>query len=233
MTSKQIPASQLLQELSDEYKDTKVISLRDINERLSERGFAILMILFAFPMAIPLPYPPGFTTILGMPLLVFSIQMIRGLGKPSLPQWIAQKNITTSHLVFAVEKSKRFFLWIEKLLHPRFSYMSSENGERIIGIVSLCCSIAIVLPILFGNAIPSAAIMIMALGLLNKDGIVIILGIITGIIGVIIAALVVYLFFYGATLVAGSFLGDIYDLIKDQLMVVKASINDYTEFLKN
>ena len=233
MTSKQIPASQLLQELVEEKKDTKTISLGDVNERLSERGFAILMILFAFPMAIPLPYPPGFTTILGMPLLIFSIQMIRGLSKPSLPKWIAQKKITTSHLVFAVAKSKKFFLWIEKLLHPRFSYMSSEGGERIIGLVSLCCSIAIVLPILFGNAIPSAAIMIMALGLLNKDGIVIIIGIITGIIGVIVAALVVYLFFYGATLVAGSFLGDIYEIIKDQLMAIKSSINDYTELFKH
>lgn len=228
-----IPASQLLQELIEEKKDTKTVSLGEISDYLSERGFAVLMILFAFPMAIPLPYPPGFTTILGLPLLIFSIQMIRGMAKPKLPIKIAAKTITTDHLRFAVEKSSRFFLWIEKLLHPRIFALSSIQGERLIGFVSLLCSIAIVLPIWFGNALPSAAIMIMALGLLNKDGLVIIIGIITGIIGVIIAALVVYLFFYGAKMAAGSFMGDIYAMIKGNFTVMKDGLNSFISFFNN
>ena len=228
-----IPASQLLQELVEEKKDTEAVSLGEISDYLSERGFAVLMILFGFPMAIPLPYPPGFTTILGLPLLIFSIQMLKGMNKPKLPAKIAAKSITTNHLKFAVEKSKRFFIWIEKLLRPRIFIMSSIHGERIIGFVSLICSIAIVLPIWFGNAIPSAAIMIMALGLLNKDGLVIIIGIITGIIGVIIAALVVYLFFYGAKMAAGSFMGDIYEMIKDNLISMKDGFNSFVSFFNH
>ncbi|MCT4635366.1 MAG: exopolysaccharide biosynthesis protein [Rickettsiales bacterium] len=210
MTSQQIPASQLLQELVEKKKSTKTISLGEINEHLNERGFALLMILFSFPMAIPLPYPPGFTTILGLPLLFFSIQMLLGMDKPSLPEWIAKKTIQTSHLMFAVDKSSPYFLKLEKLLKPRMAYFSSIHGEKLIGFVSMLCAISIALPIIFGNAVPSAGIFIMALGLLGKDGLVIIIGIITSIIGLFIASLVVYLFFYGAKMAAGGWLKDLY-----------------------
>ena len=210
MVSKKIPASQLLQELVEQKKDTQTISLGDINAHLSERGFAILMILFAFPMAIPLPYPPGFTTVFGLPLLIFSVQMILGMEKPLLPNWIAQKTIKTSHLVFAVEKGAKYFLRAENFLKPRLTYFSSIAGEKIIGIISLLCAITITLPIWGGNAIPSAGILIMAFGLLGKDGAVIIAGIITSIIGLIVAYFIVFLFFYGAKMAAGSFLQDAY-----------------------
>lgn len=210
MTSQQIPASQLLQELVDKKRSTKTISLGEINEHLNERGFALLMILFSFPMAIPLPYPPGFTTILGLPLLFFSIQMLLGMDKPSLPEWVAKKNIQTNHLIFAVDKSSPYFLKLEKLLKPRLAYFSSIHGEKLIGFVSMLCAISIALPIIFGNAVPSAGIFIMALGLLGKDGLVIIIGIITSIIGLFIASLVVYLFFYGAKMAAGGWLKDLY-----------------------
>ncbi len=210
MTSQQIPASQLLQELVDKNKSANNISLGAINEHLNERGFALLMILFSFPMAIPLPFPPGFTTVLGLPLLFFSIQMILGMDKPSLPAWIAKKTIKTSHLAFAVEKSAKYFLKLEKLLRPRLAYFSSIHGEKLIGFISMLCAISITLPIMFGNAVPSAGIFIMALGLLGKDGLVIIIGIITSIIGLFIASLVVYLIFYGAKMAAGGWLKEIY-----------------------
>ena len=210
MTSKQVPASQLLQELVDKKNLSESISLGEINEHLSERGFALLMILFSFPMAIPLPYPPGFTTVLGLPLLFFSIQMLMGMDKPSLPSWVAKKNIKTSHLVFAVEKSAKYFIKLERLLKPRLAYFSSIHGEKLIGFMSMLCAICIALPIMFGNAVPSAGIFIMALGLLGKDGLVIIIGIITSIIGLCVASLVVYLIFYGAKMAAGSWLQDVY-----------------------
>lgn len=220
MTSKQIPASQLLQELADSKRESKHISLGEINESLSERGFAILMILFSFPMAIPLPYPPGFTTLLGIPLLLFSIQMIIGMNKPSLPHWVANRKITTSHLMFAVDKSAKYFLKLEKLLKPRLPYFSSDIGERIIGVVSFLCAISIALPIMFGNAVPSAGIFIMSLGLLGKDGVVIISGIITSIIGLFIAFLVVCLFFFGAKMLAGTFMMDIYNFLMEHFGAV-------------
>jgi hypothetical protein len=219
MVSKLVPASTLLKELADNNRDKETISLGEINNHLSERGFALLMILFAFPMAIPLPYPPGFTTVLGLPLLIFSIQMLLSMPKPLLPKWIADKKIKSSHLIFAIDHSAKYFLKAEKLLRPRLEYFSSSSGERIIGFVSLFCSIIIVLPIWGANAIPSAGILIMSLGLLGKDGAVIIIGIITSLIGLFVACIIVYLIFNGAKMATDSFLKDIYLYISSHIEI--------------
>jgi len=217
MVRKPIPASQLLQELIEEKKDTENVSLGEINEYLAERGFAILMILFSFPTAIPFPTPPGFTTLLGLPLLIFSAQMLFGMSKPFLPKWISSRTIKTSHLIFAVEKTAKYFRKLETLLKPRWLCFSSVAGEKIIALIALLCAISIALPIVFGNAVPSAGIFIMALGLLDKDGIVIFIGIIVSIIGLCIASIVaytiVYTFFYGAKMLSGSFLGDVHNFL--------------------
>lgn len=204
MATKGVPASQLLLELVDKTKDKEVISLGEINNHLSECGFAILMILFAFPMAIPLPYPPGFTTVLGIPLFIFSIQMIMKMDKPFLPHWISKREIKVSHLCFAIEKSTKYFLKAEKVLKPRLPYFSSYSGERLIGVMSLLCSVSVILPIMFGNAIPSAGICIMALGLLSKDGVVIIVGTIVSVIGLFVSAMVVYFLAMGVKIIAGN-----------------------------
>lgn len=212
MEFKGATASQILRELVEKNKSKETISLKEINECLNGCGFSILMILFAFPMAIPLPYPPGFTTILGMPLLLFSIQMLMGMSRPWLPDWIAKRTMKISHLEFAVLKTEKYFMYLESKLKRRLSYFSSSTGEKIIGAIAFLCSISIILPIMFGNAVPSAGICIMALGLLGRDGLIIIIGMIVGIVGLFVSAAVVYLFFQGG-IAAGDFLSDLYHYV--------------------
>ncbi len=215
-------ASELLTNLLEQKKYQELVSFGEISDYLSERGFAILMILFAFPMAIPLPYPPGFTTVLGLPLVIFSYQMILGLHKPVLPQWIANKTIKIAHLTFAIEKSAKYFAKAEVLLKPRLEYFNTTAGEKIIGLLSLLCAIVIALPIWGANALPSAGILIMSLGLLSRDGIVIIIGIITSVIGLLVAYFIVFLFFYGAKMAAGSFLKEAHDYIISHIGIGKS-----------
>ena len=47
------------------------------------------------------------------------------------------------------------------------------------------------MPILFGNAVPSAAIFIMALGIMYRDGLAVIIGMIVAVIGLIVSSTVV------------------------------------------
>lgn len=222
MFSKEVSASILLKELAEKTNGKKSITFAEINEHLSERGFAILMILFAFPMAIPLPYPPGFTTILGLPLLFLSLQMMLAKDRTYLPPFIANKTVKTEHLRYAIDKMMKYFNFLERKLKLRIHYLSSPSGERIIGIFCFLCSISIVLPIMFGNAIPSAGICVMSLGLLSKDGVVIILGMIVSVIGLIVSALIVYFVFWGVKIAAGGILNDIYNYILDNIALGKS-----------
>jgi hypothetical protein len=188
-----VPISKLLLSVLENKQDEEFMKIEDLVSSLQDRGFAILMFLFSFPMAIPLPYPPGFTTVLGMPLIFLSVQMLLGKSCPWMPKWLGNKQIKAAHIRVTINTSSKIFAKFEKFMKPRLEFFSSNAGEKAIGFISLLCAISISLPIFFGNAIPSAGIMLMSIGFLYRDGIVTLFGIIVGIFGVFVAALVVHL----------------------------------------
>ncbi len=64
---------------------------------MHERGFGILLIAFSLPLSVPLPYIPGVTTILAIPLCFLSGQMILAFDSPWLPKWITRLSIKKKH----------------------------------------------------------------------------------------------------------------------------------------
>ncbi|WP_375332932.1 MULTISPECIES: exopolysaccharide biosynthesis protein [unclassified Candidatus Tisiphia] len=152
-----------------------------------ENGLLLTILFFAIPVAIPLPYPPGFTTIVGIPLMILSMQMLLGFRQVSLPSKINNYQIINDILINISDKIVPKIKFVEKYIRPRFSFAASIYCEQFIGLISLICSIAISIPLPLTNAIPALGITIMALGLLNRDGLTIVLGFITSIVGLIIA----------------------------------------------
>lgn len=176
-----------------EGKIPESVTLRELKDLLHERGFGLLMLIFSLPIAIPFPYPPGFTTVVGAPLLLFSLQMMLGMDSPWLPNRIGRITIKRETLSVVINKSIPYLQKIEHFLKPRLESLSGKTGERLIGLISCLCALSIALPIPLGNALPALGILLMALGLLNKDGIVIIAGTIASILGIALAAAVVTL----------------------------------------
>ena len=182
-------ASDVLQGVVDD-NHGDYLSFLEIKMALHERGFGLLMLFFALPLAL---VPPGLTAIPAIPLIIFSIQMIKGMDSPWLPKWVAKKTIKRSTIATIIEKAAPYLRKIEKLMRPRFSFASSHSGERVVGFFSLVFSISILIPLPLTNLIPSIGILLMSLGLLSKDGIPIIAGMIVGSFGVSIPIAIVFL----------------------------------------
>jgi len=183
-------ASEVLKDVVSDSK-SDFISFYDIKASLHERGFGLLMLIFAIPVSIPAPVPPGTTMLPGLPLLFFSLQMLVNRDSPWLPKWIGTKKIKRSTLAFLIEKTAKFLQKVEKLMRPRFSFAQSRKGEKLVGFFGVLFSLSIISPIPFAHFIPGLGIVFMSLGLLSRDGIAIILGIIIGNIGLLITVLVV------------------------------------------
>ena len=69
------------------------LSIGEIKNMLHERGFGVLLVIAAIPICLPIPAPPGFTTVFSLPLIIFSLQMICGMQSPWLPHWLIKKRI--------------------------------------------------------------------------------------------------------------------------------------------
>ncbi len=183
-------ASETLKKLGEKPKKG-VTQIEGLMEDLHENGILLGMILFAVPLAIPLPYPPGFSTIFGAPLVILSIQMLFGSRKVKLPNAINKYEIKNTILHMISKKTVPIIKTIEVYIKPRLSFAQSIFCEQLVGFLCLIAALAVIVPLPFTNAIPSQGITIMTLGLLNRDGLVIIIGSIVAIIGIFIATMAI------------------------------------------
>jgi hypothetical protein len=191
VSSEEVPkTSSMLEQVMIRHKNDS-ISFYDLMHSLHDRGICLLLVLFSFPIAIPLPYPPGFTTILGMPLLMLSWQLMFNYDAPWMPDWIGRRSIRRSILATVIEKSSPFFRRYEAFSRRRFVWLCNPRSEQLVGLLAILCSISIILPIWLGNALPSAGILIMALGLLTTDGLVVLLGMVVSVLGIALSVAIV------------------------------------------
>ena len=165
--------------------------IAELMEDFHENGILFAMIFFALPVAIPLPYPPGFTTIMGTPLIILSIQMLIGSKKVRLPEKVNQYELKNTTLRTISNKIVPIVEGIEKYMKPRTDFAKSVYCEQFVGFISLICAISVAIPLPLTNAIPALGITVMSLGLLSRDGIIIILGFIISLIGLLIAAMAI------------------------------------------
>lgn len=178
-------ASEVLEEAARKYESAQAddrVSVAELMEVLHERGFGILLVIFVLPNCIPVP-APGLVSLTALPLLFLSAQMLWGADHPWLPSWINNKTIKRSLLATVVSKASPMMRKVEKLLRPRVSFAASDTGEKIVGGFCLLFSLCILIPLPWTNFIPGYGILVMALGLLSRDGVVMLLGMLTGLAG--------------------------------------------------
>jgi hypothetical protein len=151
---------------------------------------------------LPLPLPPGATALPSIPLLLFSLQMIMGMNSPWVPHWLGNKRIKRQTLAKIIEKGSPYLQRVERFLRPRFSFTSSISGEKLVGIFYLLFATSIAVPLPLTNFIPATGIAVMSLGLLSKDGITTIIGMIIGSLGVALTTLIII---FGRKAIEGMF----------------------------
>ena len=82
--------------------------------------------------------------------------------------------------------------WFERLLTPRFSWVTGPRMERVFGAISIVLSLVTALPIPFAHNLPALGLVLIGLGLIERDGLAILAGAVIGITGVVLLGLVVF-----------------------------------------
>ena len=199
MTIKERPTSEFLAIVVVE-NTKEAMTVGEIKNALHERGFGILMAIAALPICLPIPVPPGYTTFFSIPLFIFSVQMTLGMQAPWLPAWIEKKSIKRLYLEKIVAKLNPWLKKIENRMQPRMTYIGVHTWERIIGIFSFVFALSIALPLPLTNFAPGWGILVMSLGLLNRDGVTILIGMIIGTIGIGLTMIILVMLWMGMTM---------------------------------
>ncbi len=186
--SQQRKVSQIIADLAREPKER--VKLADLLAVLDERAFGVLMLILSLPNAVGLGTIPGLSTVFGVPQIVISLQMIVGARRPWLPGFVLERSIAMKDFRTMVAKADPYLTRLERLLQPRLVVMSTRLAEGLLGVVLLLLSVAVALPIPFANQPPAVAQALIALGVIERDGAAVIVGVAAAAVAIGIALLV-------------------------------------------
>ncbi|MCB9964788.1 MAG: exopolysaccharide biosynthesis protein [Rhodospirillales bacterium] len=167
-------------DLKENYSGATTISLSEIIAAFHERGFGVILFIFALPMALPLPVPPGINVLLATPLILLTAQQLIGRRDIWLPQKMRHKGLPAKGLIKMLDKSVPWIAKIEVLIRPRLGFLTQGLFSHLIGLCGLIMALTVCIPLPLTNTVPSMGIACMAIGVVMRDGLAVLSGIIIG-----------------------------------------------------
>ena len=165
---------QVLQALAqDDSRDR--LSLGDLVAAMGDRAFGPLLFVFALPNI--LPTPPGTAGIMAIPLIFLTVQMVLDL-QPWLPGFVARRSLSRAAFASVVGRATPWLTRAGRFLRPRLGFLVTQWSERMVGLACLLLALVLLLPIPFANSTPALALCLVGLGLLERDGVWIIAGLV-------------------------------------------------------
>ena len=169
----------------------------DLTAAMRNRAFGILFLLFGIPNCIPMP--PGIPIICGVIIALIAGQMIIGRDQLWLPGFLARRSFARKDLRRIVRRAEPWIQRIERFAKPRLNVFADARSRRIVGSVGVILGLALMLPIpLIGNIPLGIPVCILGLGLVERDGAIILGGYVATGIGLMITAGLGWLMFQGA-----------------------------------
>lgn len=188
--SRTVPISSILAELISTPCGDR-IRIGDIVGSLEDRAFGLMLLICAIPVAIPNPIP-GISAFLGLPLIFIAGQFTLGFKRPWLPAFLHNKTLPTTDFKMMLSRMLPLIKKAERLLHPRLTRLTTPIVARFLGFLCVIHAIILALPIPLANMAPAISIVILSLGLLTKDGIAVIIGLLASIITFAITSAVIF-----------------------------------------
>jgi hypothetical protein len=167
------------------------LTVGEITDRLDERAFGLLILLLTLPCLVP--GLPG-AQIIAIGIFLLAVQVLIGRSEPWLPGWFMRARVKKSWLSSIAGFADKRLRWTETFSRPRWRFFAVGFGEKIAALVMALAAITVMLPIT--NTVPSAALTLMSVGLIQRDGVFSVLGMLVALgwltlLGILIAGLIV------------------------------------------
>jgi hypothetical protein len=143
------------------------VTLRNLTSRFGDRTFGLLLVLMAVFNFIPLVSIPA-----GILVSLLGMQMVLGVKVAKLPNFILDRALSSGHVLKALQFIEPKVRNIEKYIRPRWHFTEAPIVDRVNGLVIAVLGIIIAIPIPFTNLPPSFVVILMGMGLLERDGLV-------------------------------------------------------------
>ncbi len=171
------PLSQKLQQIVDANSDAAGTTLNQLLARTEGRGYYLVIILLALPFIVPVSLW-GLSTVLGLTIALLGLRLALGHRDPRLPRFMGDRLLKPETQRALVNGSVKVLRVFEKLARPRRTLWMSARSARFVNatlIAFMGLMLAMPYPPLppFTNSLPCYSIMLLALSMMEEDGVLI------------------------------------------------------------
>jgi hypothetical protein len=183
---KPLRLSSMLAELAAESAGADT-TLGEVVDRAAHCGFGFVVGILAL---VSLPFV-GLSTPFGLAISFVAAQMVVGKQRPWVPRVVRRRRVSADTLLRLSERLRQWTRRFEPLVRPRLAMLLVGPLWPLcgLGIVILGLGLALPLPIPGSNAIFLAPIVVYAIGVLEDDGALVLIGHIVTVVHVLLGIL--------------------------------------------
>ncbi len=186
--------SELLEDIIHSIKGEH-ITLRDLLTMMGESGLLLLCAFLSLPFLFPVSIP-GVSTVFGAGIVLISAAITLN-RLPWLPEKVADRRLESGKLRPVLQRGVTFLRKIDRFFKPRMAGLTSGAViNRVNGLVLMGAGLLLMAPlglIPFSNTLPGIAILLLAAGISQRDGLVVLAGYVMVVLTIVYFAALAYL----------------------------------------
>lgn len=158
--------------------DGRGVTIGELEASMRGRGFALLIVVLCVPFIQPV-YIPLLSVPFGIAITLIGGRLIFGKD-PWLPLFIRRRKLEARILKGILRATAAVSSRIEKLISPRLGILFAPHMRPLIGMAIAWSGLILTIPwppfVVGSNWLPAAAILLLALGLMERDGVFVVIG---------------------------------------------------------
>ncbi len=172
------------------------LTVADIVSVLRDRAFAVLVVLLGLPNCLPMP--PPIPLVCGLLLALVAAQLAAGRATPWLPRSLLRRSIPQDAVQRAVTRALPVLQRLERWSKPRVEFFETPVALRVVGVllIALALGLLVAAPVI-GQIPLGIAVCLVGLGLVERDGVLVMGGLLAGAGGLALSFGFVYAVFAG------------------------------------
>lgn len=143
------------------------------------------LMMFSLPALVPVPCPRG---VVAFPTGLLGCQIASGGKQIQVPRFILKKLVSRRALAVAIHAILPVLEAAEKVVRPRWSWVSHPAFRRAIGMFVFLLAIALAFPLFGFSTLHATSIFVMALGMAEQDGLAVLAGVAVGMLSLAVLA---------------------------------------------
>jgi hypothetical protein len=170
------------------------VTLAQVRDLVGSEGLmllaAFLTIVFLVPVSVP-----GMSTVFGAGILLIGVSRLLRL-ELWLPKKIERRLVATERLRSALRRGLVWFRRMERISRPhRIAWAASDGAVRVVNDCAIILGAVLLMApfglIPFSNTLPAIALLLLAIGSLQRDGLFILLGHVSNVLTIAYFALLI------------------------------------------